>query len=383
MINFDSRLVELQGRGVEIIDPCQTYLGSEIDVERICPGVTLYPGVRLLGSRTFIGPKAKVGSEGPATLVDTVLAGGAEIASGYVEGAVLLTGARLGSNAHVRKGTLLEEYASTAHAVGLKQTILMAFVTAGSLINLCDALISGGRSRMDHSEIGSGFIHFNYTPYGQSGDKATPTLVGDVERGVFLREDRIFLGGMSGVVGPQKIGFGAFTAAGQVIREEVAEGHLFSSVGRAVIKKFDRFGPRGPEKKLGANLQFIGQLFALRAWYSSVRLERLSSLPDAAPERIVVREALCIIEQCIAERIARLNAFLTSVGEEARNIEARFGECPLPIQSMPEPREHLAWLGTLTRQHIAAAELWLHDVAQSVYGKSQRQALDRATPPGG
>jgi hypothetical protein len=367
MSSFDSMLTELQGRGVEIIDPRQTYVDSEIDVDRVCPGAILYPGVRLLGSRTFIGPKARVGSEGPATLVDTVLAESAEIASGYVEGAVLLRGARLGSNAHVRKGTLLEEYASTAHAVGLKQAILMAFVTAGSLINFCDILISGGRSRTDHSEIGSGFIHFNYTPYGQSGDKATPTLVGDVERGVFLREDRIFLGGLSGVVGPQKIGFGALTVAGQVIREEVPEGHVFSSIGRRVIEKFDRFRLQAPEKKLSINLQFIGQLFALKAWYSSVRLERLSSLPDTAPERIVVQEALGTIEQCIAERIARVNAFLKSIGKEERNIEAKLGKCPLPIESMPEPLEHLAWLRTLTRQHIAAAELWLHDVAQSVH----------------
>jgi hypothetical protein len=68
----------------------------------------------------------------------------------------------------------------------------MAYVTVGSLVNFCDALVSGGQSRAQHSEIGSGFIHFNYTPSGKTGDKATPTLVGDVERGVFLREEKIF-----------------------------------------------------------------------------------------------------------------------------------------------------------------------------------------------
>ena len=119
----------------------------------------------------------------------------------------MLRRSRVGSNAHIRVGTLVEEEASTAHAVGLKHTVLMSFVTLGSLINFCDGLISGGRSRREHTEVGSGFIHFNYTPRGHAGDKATPSLIGDVVHGVFLRQPRIFLGGLSGIVGPQKVGF--------------------------------------------------------------------------------------------------------------------------------------------------------------------------------
>ena len=34
----------------------------------------------------------------------------------------------------------------------------------------------------EHTEVGSRFIHFNFTPRGQSGDKATPSLIGDVAR---------------------------------------------------------------------------------------------------------------------------------------------------------------------------------------------------------
>ena len=83
----------------------------------------------------------------------------------------------MGSGAHVRAGTLLEEEFDGAHAVGLKQTLFLPFVTAGSLINFCDALMAGGTSRKNHSEIGSSYIHFNYTPHR---DKATPSLVGDV-----------------------------------------------------------------------------------------------------------------------------------------------------------------------------------------------------------
>ncbi|MBK8259758.1 MAG: hypothetical protein IPK80_00205 [Nannocystis sp.] len=98
------------------------------------------------------------------TVRDAVLGEGARIDGGFAEGAVLLRGASAGADAHLRAGTLMEEESSTAHAVGLKHTILLAFVTLGSLINFCDALVAGGTSRRDHSEVGSGYIHFNYTP---------------------------------------------------------------------------------------------------------------------------------------------------------------------------------------------------------------------------
>ena len=197
------RVEALRARGVRILDSGQTFVDEDVDPARIDPTVTLYPGTRLHGRRTFLGPGATVGLEGPATLVDCVLGAGASIASGFAKGAVLLRAAKLGANAHVREGTILEEEASTAHAVGLKQTILLSFVTLGSLINFCDLLMAGGTSREDHSEVGSGFIHFNFTPWGRSGDKATPSLIGDVTGGVFLRQRRIFLGGQSGLVGPR------------------------------------------------------------------------------------------------------------------------------------------------------------------------------------
>jgi len=44
----------------------------------------------------------------------------------------------------------------------------------------------------EHTEVGGRFIHFNFTPRGQSGDKATPSLIGDVARGVFLSSGEFF-----------------------------------------------------------------------------------------------------------------------------------------------------------------------------------------------
>ena len=159
---------EFAAQGVEIVDARQTFIGAEVSSDRVRPGAILHPGTRLHGARTFLAEGAQVGTEGPATVRDAVFGCGASIASGYVEGAVLFSGASLGAASHVRPGTILEEEASTAHAVGLKHTILLSFVTLGSLINFCDCLMAGGSSRRDHSEVGSGFIHFNFTPWGRS-----------------------------------------------------------------------------------------------------------------------------------------------------------------------------------------------------------------------
>ena len=155
-------------------------MDEAIDLLRIRADAILYPGTRLIGSGTFVGAGAKIGLEGPAVLENTVIGANAEVASGYLKDSVMLRDTRVGSSAHIRVGTLLEEEASTGHAVGLKHTVLMGFVTLGlgSLINFCDGLISGGRSRKEHTEVGSGFIHFNYTPRGRTGDKATPSLIG-------------------------------------------------------------------------------------------------------------------------------------------------------------------------------------------------------------
>ena len=269
--NLEAKLDTLEGKGVRIIDRRQTYLDEAINESRICRGAALYPGTRLLGPRTFVGPGARVGTEGPAVLDNTIIAENSEVASGYLNEAVMLRNARVGSNAHIRVGTLMEEEASTAHAVGLKHTVLMSFVTMGSLINFCDGLISGGKSRKEHTEVGSGFIHFNYTPWGKSGDKATPSLIGDAVHGVFLRQQRIFLGGLSGIVGPQKVGFGAFTIAGQVVRKEIPSNRVVGDVPRKVDGEFHP-STEAPGRILKLNLEYIGQLTALQAWYREVRM---------------------------------------------------------------------------------------------------------------
>ena len=362
--NLEAKLDILEAQGVTVIDRRQTYLDEAVDVSRVCRGAVLYPGTRLVGAQTFVGPGAKVGIEGPAVLENTIIGENAEVASGYLKEAVMLRNARVGSNAHIRAGTLLEEEASTAHAVGLKHTILMSFVTMGSLINFCDGLISGGKSRREHTEVGSGFIHFNFTPRGQSGDKATPSLIGDVAHGVFLRQPRIFLGGLSGIVGPQKVGFGSCTVAGQVLRREVPPNRLVGDVPRKVDKEFYA-SVDAPARILKLNLEYIGNLTALRAWYRDVRLARIPADPKYEHIRVVTQAALELLSVCIDERIERLRQFLEERGIPLPSLSFANPQCPLRVEPSSPYLDHIEWVAGLSDVDVQQGASWLQSIVET------------------
>ena len=368
-----ARVQALLARGVRIIDPGQIFVDEDVDPARIDPTATLYPGTRLHGPRTFLGPAAVVGLEGPATLVDSVFGEGASIASGFARGAVLFKAAKLGANAHVREGTILEEEASTAHAVGLKQTILLSFVTLGSLINFCDLLMAGGTSREDHSEVGSGFIHFNFTPWGRAGDKATPSLVGDATSGVFLRQPRIFLGGQAGLVGPRAVGFGSMTGAGQIVRRDVAAGRLAIQVARAVDEPLARPLEARVRPVVEKNVEYLAQLHALSAFYADVRLGR-ARRAGRADLVVVYEEAIGNLGVCIAERLSRLKSFLREHTGQALPAMAGMTvpPCPLPIagdgagDAQAAAIDHVKWIQALSDAEVERGHAWLQSIALAV-----------------
>jgi UDP-N-acetylglucosamine/UDP-N-acetylgalactosamine diphosphorylase len=129
--------------------------------------------------------------------------------------------------------------------------------------------MSGGTSRRDHSEVGSSYIHFNFTP---DGDKTTPSLFGDVVHGVLLDQPAVFLGGQGGTVGPVTVGFGSVVAAGSVLRSDVGPGKLVV-VGPPPAMTVDRSPAdyRSANRMVAKNLRYLGELAALEAWHRHVR----------------------------------------------------------------------------------------------------------------
>lgn len=277
-------------------------IGDEVDPGRIAEDAVFHPGCRIRGEETSIGPGCIIGAEAPATIDNCQLGRQVELKGGYFSGAAFFDGANMGSGAHVRAGTILEEEANGAHTVGLKQTVLLPFVTLGSLINFCDILMSGGTDRRNHSEVGSSYIHFNYTPHQ---DKATASLVGEVSQGVFLDNDPIFLGGQGGLVGPARIAYGSIVAAGGICRADIEDGnrlHIPSSP-EPDTRPYDTGIYRNVDRIVRNNLSYIGNLFALKAWYRSVRQ---TFMCRDSFDRACLEGGLKNIDLILAERIRRL-----------------------------------------------------------------------------
>ena len=313
---------KLLARGVRIPCPFSVEIDASVNPEQIAPGVILHTGCKISGSGTSIGSGSELGKEAPATIEDCQLGHNVSLHGGYFSGATFLDGANMGSGAHVRPGTLLEEESGGAHTVGFKQTIFLPFVTAGSLINFCDALMAGGTSRADHSEIGSSYIHFNFTP---RQDKATCSLIGDVPRGVFLDQAPIFLGGQGGLAGPVRIAYGTVIPAGTVCRQDILEERrLFVDPGAATEgRPFAAGVYRGIHRIVKNNLIYIGNLWALRAWYRHVRVRTMSA--DEF-RRACHAGALKQLEDGLKERVKRLKDLAAKMPYSLKHALAETGE---------------------------------------------------------
>jgi UDP-N-acetylglucosamine/UDP-N-acetylgalactosamine diphosphorylase len=309
-----SRVAEFLGRGVQIAAPESVEIGAEVDPQRVAPGGVIHAGCKLFGEQTSMGPGCVLGREAPATIENCQLGANVALKGGYFNGAVFLDGATMGSGAHVRAGTILEEGAEMAHTVGLKQTIFFPFVVGGSLINFCDALMAGGTSRREHSEIGSSFIHFNYTPRGH---KATASLLGDVPRGVMLDQAPIFLGGQGGIVGPVRMEYGTVQAAGQVARKDVLEpGQLVVPGALHASARPYAIGYRSVARLLRNGVLYIGNIAALQVWYDQVRRPLMTSTPHGTACFEGALQQLAAVRQ---ERIKRLEAVVKQIAEQDRS----------------------------------------------------------------
>lgn len=372
---------DLVARGVHIPHPDSVYVGPEVDPNRVSSrGVTIHPGCRVLGATTVISAGCTLGAEGPVTLEDCQLGPEVALKGGYAASSVFLARSSMGLGAHVREGTLLEEEASGAHCVGLKQTILFPYVTLGSLINFCDVLMAGGTSRSDHSEVGSSYIHFNFTP---DGNKTTASLFGDVARGVMLDQPAIFLGGQGGAVGPVHTGFGTVVAAGSILRGDVDEDGMLVMTGSLP----DRVRPATPHsyRQLGRilerNLTYLANLDALQAWYTHVRRPFFDT-EELGP--LVFKGARRVLDSARAERgkrLAVLAGHVAGPGSDRLELAERIGEVlgafGAPVEAPPAPlaaafadalaagQDYLGAVKGLDADAAAAGVAWLAGVVDT------------------
>jgi bifunctional UDP-N-acetylglucosamine pyrophosphorylase/glucosamine-1-phosphate N-acetyltransferase len=355
-------VVRLMDKGVTIPNPLSLDVGDDVDISRISgDGVTLWPGCRIHGARTVISAGCRLGAEGPVTLVDCRLGPEVELKGGSFKRSVFLEKANMGLGAQVREACLLEEEANGAHCVGLKQTILFPFVTLGSLINFCDCLMAGGTSRTDHSEVGSSYIHFNYTP---DGDKTTPSLFGDVPRGVMLDRPPIFLGGQGGAVGPVRVGYGTVVAAGSVLLDDVLEdGKLVAAAPPPGFTRDRRpHTYRNLTRVVRNNVIYLANLVALESWYREVRQ------PFFAKQELgglVYEGALEMLSLAKEERVKRLAAMAAKVPASTvggREFSEHAGAVCALFEGDPTVPDGRVFIGAFQQASITAAGNYLETV---------------------
>ncbi len=400
----------LAKKGVILVSLSSVFIDSSVRPEQIAPGAVIHPFCRISGAKTSIGPGCVLGAEAPLTIDNCQLGSGVKLGGGYFSGATFLDNSSMGSCAHVRPGTLVEEFAGGAHAVGLKQTVLFPYVTLGSLVNFCDCLMAGGTGRKNHGEVGSSYVHFNFTPHG---DKATPSLIGDVTRGVLLDQPPVFLGGQGGLVGPAQVAFGAVIPAGVIRRKDVLEAGLADDqeqpknsieVGRGhwpsrLIKsgspsgfapptetgKIVQFIPgayRAINRVIRNNLAYIGNIYALLSWYRQVRAHFMAGDKFSSA---CLAGALERLESILRERIDRLDEL---AGKMPLSIELNInsGNAALPylqqqkdfVRRWPAMKEKLGLLAKFEGDPAGRDRL-LAEIS-SMRGTSYLEAIAALSP---
>jgi UDP-N-acetylglucosamine/UDP-N-acetylgalactosamine diphosphorylase len=307
------RVVALRKAGVVVWGAERVFIGPEVAISRIEPEAILLNAI-IRGPKTAIGARSKVGISGTSLLVNSQVGREVELGAGSYRNTTLFDRVKIRGFAEMRNGTVLEEEAEVGHNVGLKHTFLTVGVVAGSCINFCDVLVTGGSSRHDHSEIGSGAIHFNFDP---RGDKFG-SLFGDA-RGVLLRGRRIFIGGNAGVIAPVHIGFGAVIAAGSFVRKDVGESRIYLGDSEGHRPKdaigFDPNLYYDLRRKFVSTAELCGNLHALERWYQRFRVPFATGL-----ERILCESAARNIRAHIEHRAKELDKVivkLSSVTAEA------------------------------------------------------------------
>ena len=189
--------------GVTILDPSSTWIDVTAELGQ---DVTLLPGTYLRGI-TKIGEGATVGPE--VVLVDTLVGAGASVIKTHATGSRIGDGASVGPFSYLRPGTDLGKDGKIGTFVETKNAKIGAGSKVPHLSYVGDAEIG------EASNIGAGTIFANYDGVNKHRSK--------IGSHVRTGSDNVF-------VAPIEIGDGAYTAAGTIVRRDVAPGELAMNV---------------------------------------------------------------------------------------------------------------------------------------------------------
>jgi len=160
-------------------------------------------------------------------------------------------------------------------------------------------------------------------------------------------------------------GFGTFTVAGQMVRSDIGDNRVHSEMARKIDAPWD-FRRKGLiEPRAERNLEYIGHLAALRAWYAEVRKPLLSPEQMSSHLGQTLDAAIGVLDSGIDERTTRLQQFLS-----ARNVvlpPLRFPSlaCPLQIAPHAGAHDHIAWVRSLSDDEVKLGTGWLQEIVET------------------
>ena len=189
--------------GVTIQDPYNTWIDVTVSIGQ---DAVLLPGTYLQGTTT-VGAGAIVGPE--VVLIDTQVGADAKVIKAHATSSIVGEGASVGPFAYLRPGTNLGKDGKIGTFVETKNAVIGDGSKVPHLSYVGDATIG------ENSNIGAGTIFANY----DGVTKSRSTIGSEVRTG----SHNVF-------VAPITIGDGAYTAAGTVVRRNVAPGDLALNV---------------------------------------------------------------------------------------------------------------------------------------------------------
>ncbi len=185
--------------GVTVMDPATTWIDADVV---LTADVTILPGTQLLGA-TVVAEDAVIGPD--TTLKDCEIGAGARVVRTHGELAVVGPGATVGPFSYLRPGTQLGARGKIGTFVETKNSVIGDDAKVPHLSYVGDAEIGEG------TNIGAGTIFANY-----DGVAKNRTVVG---KGAKTGSNNTF-------VAPVRIGDGAMTGGGTVVRKDVPDGAL-------------------------------------------------------------------------------------------------------------------------------------------------------------
>ncbi|WP_335872095.1 bifunctional UDP-N-acetylglucosamine diphosphorylase/glucosamine-1-phosphate N-acetyltransferase GlmU [Bacillus sp. 2205SS5-2] len=195
--------------GVTIIDPENTYIGSDVTIGQ---DSVVYPNTSILGN-SVVGEECIIG---PGTEIsDSKIGNQTEIRQSVVHRSSVGNQVAVGPFAHIRPESNIHDAVKIGNFVELKKTTIGPRSKASHLSYFGDAEVGADVN------LGCGSITVNY-----DGKNKYLTRI----------EDGVFVGCNSNLVAPVTIGEGAYIAAGSTITEDVPSEALSIARARQVNK---------------------------------------------------------------------------------------------------------------------------------------------------